>query len=234
MFRGLPGLLVLLILASRLACCESSDESVVSELLKIGEVYETNKCYKGAISFYERVLKKHPDTTLAPLIKFRIGNCFSELGEYDEALSIYREIEKEYPNSEYAPQACLKEGDILAKLRRYDESLQVFEKFIKDYPNDEKLAYAFYMKAKVLREKWLRSELKHLLRVDKDMERKAIEAYKTYIKQFPQDEFVEQAFNDIEDVITTFADFSFDKAYIRTYIFGELFGYIYCKLRKSL
>jgi hypothetical protein len=40
MFRGLPGLLVLLILASRLARCESSDESVVSELLKIGEVYE--------------------------------------------------------------------------------------------------------------------------------------------------------------------------------------------------
>ena len=122
----------------------------------------------------------------------------------------------------------------MAELRRYDESLQVFEKFIKNYPNNEKLAYAFYMKAKVLREMWLRSELKHLLRVDKDMERKAIEAYKTYIKKFPQDEFVEQAFNDIEDVITTFADFSFDKAYIRTYIFGELFGYIYCKLRKSL
>ena len=234
MFRGLPGLLVLLILTSRLAWCESSDESVVSELLKIGEVYETNKCYKGAIGFYERVLKKHPDTTLAPLIKFRIGNCLSELGEYSEALSIYREIEKEYPNSEYAPQACLKEGDILAKLRRYDESLQVFEKFIKDYPNDEKLAYAFYMKAKVLREKWFLSEFKHLLRVDKDMERKVVEAYKTYIKKFPQDEFVEQAFNDLEDVTSAFTTLLFDKAYIRSYIFGELFGYIYRKWRKSL
>jgi outer membrane protein assembly factor BamD (BamD/ComL family) len=232
MFRRLPGLLVLLILASRLAWCESSDESVVSEMLKIGEVYETNKCYKGAIGFYERVLKKHPDTTLAPLIKFRIGNCFSELGDYSEALSIYREIEKEYPNSEYAPQACLKEGDILAKLRRYDESLQVFEKFIKDYPNDEKLAYAFYMKAKVLREKWLRSELKHLLRVDKDMERKVVEAYKTYIKKFPQDEFVEQAFNDLEDTISALEDALFAKSLISSELYGRLLSYICRKLRK--
>jgi len=40
MFKRLPGLSVLLILASRLAWCGSSDDSVVSELLKIGEVYE--------------------------------------------------------------------------------------------------------------------------------------------------------------------------------------------------
>jgi len=122
----------------------------------------------------------------------------------------------------------------LAELRRYDESRQVFEKFIKNYPNNEKLAYAFYMKAKVLREKWLRSELKHLLRVDMAMERKVIEAYKTYIKKFPQDEFVEQAFNDLEDTIYTCEDSMFAKSLISSELYGRLLCYIYRKLHKRL
>jgi len=194
-------LLFLLMLVANLVRCESQDDIVVLELLKMGQVYETKKCYKGAIRFYQRVLKRHPDTTLTPLLKFRIGNCFSEIGAYEEALSTYEEIVKKYPNSEYAPQAYLKEGWVLAKLGRYDESLRIFDEFIKNYPNHEKLSYAFYMKARVLGEKWMQNRGKRPFKKDHEILGEVLIAYKNFIRRFPQDELTDQAFEELQDII---------------------------------
>jgi len=167
------------------------EDSVISEVMKVGEFYQEKKCYGIAERLYRKLLEKYPTTSFAPQIKLKIANCLVGKEAFEEALSVYRDIEKSYPNSEYSCQALLGEISILTALRRNDQLLERLDTFITSYPTNEEVPKVLYMKANILQEKWEED-------FDKKARDEAVKTYKMLILKFPQHPLAEKSFEKLE------------------------------------
>lgn len=161
-------------------------DSLLQQTIKIGEIYQSSKHYTIAIRFYLRLLKKYPDTSAVPLIKFKLAECYEDMKNYEDALKLYEELEQVYPEREEAPLALLRKVHILNTLKRYDEALKSIDEFLNHYPNRRDIPFALLMKGETLQHKG-------------DIE-KAEAVYKALINQFPSTDFSEKAFTKLEEI----------------------------------
>ena len=174
-----------------MAHAEENRNTVIGELIKLGEFYLQKKCYRMSIRVLTRLLKNYPDTTFTPKILKDIGEAYCGVGEYDEALKYWEELVQKYSQSDEAPIALQLEINVLISLGKYSEAITKIDEFSFRYPQDENTPQILFKKGQCYE---AMGELK-----------KALEEFENFIKHFPQHPLVEKAFQKVVKIAVLIA-----------------------------
>ena len=108
---------------------------------------DVNKILSG----FENILRKHPKSDIEDEVLFRLGLCYSSMGElglqdFEKAIEIFNELKLKYPNSNLVDDA---DYEIIGIKRMngqiFNETIiNLLKKFITHYPESNKLINARY------------------------------------------------------------------------------------------
>lgn len=122
-------LILLLTITPVLAKSESQ-----TELWEKGNAYCLQAKWKSAITSFNKLLKKYPDTTYVEA-NFWIGYSYIQMGKYQKGISRLYNFARKYPSNNYTPQALFKIGETYeTKLKKYDKALSAYNEVEKRYP----------------------------------------------------------------------------------------------------
>ncbi len=94
----------------------------------LGTIYESNKQYAKAITYYEESNRRDADDTAL----YRVSNCYCDLGDFQQALTyIDKALQLDPTDISYT----LQRSYILRNLGHYDGALAEAEKCIQEYPD---------------------------------------------------------------------------------------------------
>lgn len=134
-----------------------------------------------ALTAYEGILKKYPDTNLKTEIMLRIAQCYSQLGDDDSAIRIYLKLVSEDPNSIEASQAVSLMFNLFSERYQFDEVMAISKQIAQQFPGTEAAAMAMYRAASYL--------------YSREQYQDAIKEYENFINQFPKSIMASTAFN---------------------------------------
>lgn len=122
-------LILLLTITPVLAKSESQ-----TELWEKGNAYCLQAKWKSAITSFNKLLKKYPDTTYVEA-NFWIGYSYIQMGKYQKGIFRLYNFARKYPSNNYTPQALFKIGETYeTKLKKYDKALSAYNEVEKRYP----------------------------------------------------------------------------------------------------
>lgn len=90
--------------------------------------------YKSASAGYSAFLKRYPQSGLAVLAQFGLGNSYYLLKDYKSALSTQSALVKKYPNSEKAPEAMLNMASSYLGLKDMRSAKKTLKTLTEKYP----------------------------------------------------------------------------------------------------
>jgi TolA-binding protein len=112
-----------------------------------------------AIQQYQTLLKIRPDSSDAPMFRFRIAKSRFYLWQFDEAVTGYRELMRTYPQSPWAEKAAFEigvsyytRGEKNAGGEFYQDAINAYQAFLKSYPKSELVPEAKFGIASCLEE----------------------------------------------------------------------------------
>lgn len=103
-------------------------------LLYLGRAYLQNSKHKEAVEAYDRLLRRHPASTLRDKALFERAVALDKAGLKDDALKDFGDFTKEYPKSELAPEALLKIAELRLKSDEPRKAVPALQKIMTLYP----------------------------------------------------------------------------------------------------
>lgn len=82
------------------------------------------------------LLQRYPETTLAPIARFELGDTYFLQNKLNEALAEFNRVVDQYGESPYRKKSLLKRGLVLYRLGRYDDAIATYKKVVADYGVD--------------------------------------------------------------------------------------------------
>jgi tetratricopeptide (TPR) repeat protein len=156
-------------------------EVEATKALQAAERLQAEGKIQEALSTYEEILKKYPDTNLENDILVKIARCYSRLGDDDSAIRIYLKLISDSPDSIEASQAVSLMVNLYAQRYRFDEVIAMSRNLAQQFPGTEAAAMALYRIAGYL---YSQGEFQE-----------AIREYENFINQFPESIMRSTAFN---------------------------------------
>jgi len=142
---------ILALISMRISHLEKKMDS--ADYIKKADSFYGGNNYQKAMTIYEEVTRKFPDTEEGEWSSFQIGNCYKKLGSFFQAISFYKLFVRKYPSSKYLPEVkynlalCYKEtGDL-------EKANQELIKIIHNYPQEKVAPKAYLALGECLREK---------------------------------------------------------------------------------
>ena len=90
-----------------------------------------------ALAQYQDFLKYFPNTDLAPVAQYNVGDIYYNRGEHKQALSAFDLVLERYPENEKTPDAMYMKAMSLLKTGSRRGSAREFRALAKKYPNTE-------------------------------------------------------------------------------------------------
>jgi TolA-binding protein len=133
---------------------------------QIGEIlYAKTEQYDRAITLYQELLKKKPDSPEAPEFSFRVAKSHFYLRKFDDAVKLYHQIISRYPGTSWAEKAAFEIGVTYYTRGEqhaggghekgnlaYQEATEAYRSFIKNYPQSPLVPQAQFGIASCLEE----------------------------------------------------------------------------------
>lgn len=94
------------------------------------------KNYDFAISSFEKLYQKYPNSPFAPVSLYRIALIYFNTDFYDRAVKYFSVLIKNYPNFPLYSNSLYLNAYSYYKLSDYEQSYEYLLKLIKNYPND--------------------------------------------------------------------------------------------------
>ncbi len=137
----------MLIICVLFAACSYRDPDIdkpAHELAKNGMDEFTEKDYRKAIVYFEKLRDWYPFSKFAKLAELKIADAHFHLKEYDDAISAYEEFEQLHPNNEAIPYVIQQIGNsYFEQLDTIDrdqtpalKAIETYERLIKNHPDD--------------------------------------------------------------------------------------------------
>src|SRR5207249_3140987 len=111
---------------------------------------------------------------------------------YEDARKSFTKIVERHPNSSYAPRARFLLGEAFYRDAEFDKAIKEFETFLSFYPRHQiadlvqyRLAMAYYDQVKPIEQ-------------DQTLAKKALEAFKTVVKQYPESRYATDSLAKID------------------------------------
>ncbi|HDQ45932.1 MAG TPA: tetratricopeptide repeat protein [bacterium] len=125
----------LVILALAAGCGRMPDE----KLMELGRQMEESERFADAIQYYEKLVKKYPESPLAPEALHNEGKVYANgIRDYDRAVETFDRVIATYPNSPYAAHSQFMIGFVWANSALDTARARVaYEKFMEKYPDHE-------------------------------------------------------------------------------------------------
>ncbi|MFD2531589.1 tetratricopeptide repeat protein [Gracilimonas halophila] len=197
----------------------------------IAYIYLNTNNYSQAVEEFQTVINKYPGTDWAARSQYNIGDAYYNAGEYDRAISAYQQVLDEYPRSDYIIEAI--NGIQYAQLSagRSDSSSVILEEFLSDNPTSATADQLRYRQALNVFQSGdyenAVNEFRQYLRVTNSESRipeaysnlaesyrqldqvgNAIEAYRTIVEEFPEDDLASSALTSLGSLNYERGDFA--------------------------
>ncbi|MGD9015575.1 MAG: tetratricopeptide repeat protein [Candidatus Omnitrophota bacterium] len=101
-----------------------------------GEVHFAGRDFSKAISFYQRIIDRFPDSALRVHAYYSRGWCLFELGQYHKAIDDFTKVISDFPDDPLAKNSQAKNLDCLYRLEDYQRLNEEIANFQKKYPAD--------------------------------------------------------------------------------------------------
>ncbi len=108
--------------------------SVQSEVLQGRKLFNQGE-YEKAISIFNEVLTRNPESEIAAEAYYYIGHSYYYLNDFKEAIKNFNQIIVNYPESELAPYSLLRIGDSYLKLDDKEEAKKYLQEVMDKYPD---------------------------------------------------------------------------------------------------
>ncbi len=137
-------------------------------------------------------LRPQPTHIQPPDELYQLGENELARKRYEEARQHFRKIVERHPNSSYAPRARFLLGEAFYREAEFDKAIKEFETFLSFYPRHQiadlvqyRLAMAYYDQLKPIEQ-------------DQTLARKALEAFKKLVKEYPESRYATDALAKID------------------------------------
>lgn len=141
-----------------------------------------------ALSAYDKILRKYPDTTLRNDILVKTARSYSRLGDDDAAIRTYLKLVSESPDTIEASQAVSLMMNLYYQRYRFDEVMAMSAHIVQRFPGTESAAMALYRSASYL--------------YNQREYHKAIQTYESFMEQFPRSIMRSTSFNRLVSLYT--------------------------------
>jgi tetratricopeptide (TPR) repeat protein len=84
----------------------------------------------------ESIVRDSPQSSLAPVALFDLGEILAEDGESEAALARWQELQDKHPTHRLAPRALESSADLHVALHHPDQAVPSYEKLLMTYPDD--------------------------------------------------------------------------------------------------
>ena len=118
------------------------DAPPAEELYRIGRDQLTRGGNAAARSALSDLLKRYPDSELAPDAQFLIGESYAAESKIPPADSAYARVVSKYPDSPRAPTALYKRGVMAQTARRTTTAKRLYNELIQKYPSSDEAELA--------------------------------------------------------------------------------------------
>lgn len=189
--RPVLALLVLVIFTLPLVLAQRGDrelavvigkaESAKSELRYAHMKHFDEEDFQGALSAYQAVVTRFPESPEAAEAQFRRANVFHwNLTQPEQAIHEYQKVIDNYPDTDYAIEAMIRMGECYARLKQFDRTLEHCQRVIDQYPDSRYVPQAMLTKA-------------NTLLFDKHERVQASELYATIVERFPDTKYAQES-----------------------------------------
>ncbi len=121
----------------------AKQEQEAEELFTQGEARMAVSSYEEAISSFENLLKRYPDTETRYKAQFRMADALISLKREPKALELLQAVVKE-ENPDWSPKALAKIGEFYTGQQRYSDAFRAYKLIIADYPDSTMVDYAHF------------------------------------------------------------------------------------------
>ncbi len=175
-----------LIFAFAIAATATAAPNIAEERETIKALQAADKLYstgntEEALSAYEEILKKYPNTSRKSDVIVKIARCYSRLGDDDLAIHTYLKLISDNPDSAEAAQAVSLMINLYSRRYRFDEVVIMSKHLAEQFPGTQSAAMALYRAAG-----YLYSQRRF---------KEAIQEYEKFIEKFPKSIMKTTAFN---------------------------------------
>lgn len=105
-------------------------------LLEAAQRFKASARNRGAIFYYDRLLKMEPDSAKRAQLYYWKAESFVAQGDTSNALQVFSELANIYRDSEWAPKALYSNGRLYLAQNLFDEATREFEILKERYPNN--------------------------------------------------------------------------------------------------
>ncbi len=157
---------------------------------KLGDSYADLEQQKKAIDAYSQALNRKPVPADQVMIQFKLGNCYSSVGNDTRAVASFKEaIDSGEKNGIYVrvPDSYYKIADLMYQQKNYSDAMQYYKRVTRKYPAFQETPWGLFQIASIHR------NLKQY--------REAIGVYKELMSRYPEDYWARQAKWKMEDTI---------------------------------
>lgn len=97
----------------------------------------THSRYPLAVSGFEEVIRRYPESDLADNSQYWIGECHMAQRRYEDALRAFEAVLRNYPDSNKLAEAGYKKATAFEALGRREDAIQQLEFVIEQYPRTQ-------------------------------------------------------------------------------------------------
>ncbi|MEI6521726.1 MAG: tetratricopeptide repeat protein, partial [bacterium] len=99
--------------------------------------------YESAISVFNNVVKRFPETETRYQAQFRMADALTSLKKEADAVTLLQSVAKE-ENGEWSPRALSKIGDIYSGIQKYSDAFKAYRAIITDFPENPMVDHAYF------------------------------------------------------------------------------------------
>lgn len=121
----------------------AQQEKEAEELFLQGEAKMKSSFFEEAISAFDTLLKRYPDTDARYKGQFRMADALVALKREPKALELLQSVVKE-ENPDWSPKALAKIGEIYTAQQKYPDAFRAYKQIISDYPDSTMVDYAHF------------------------------------------------------------------------------------------
>ena len=167
----------------------SSAGDKADERMRFADGLYARGMHKLAIKEYVGFLQDNPASTNIAAAYFRLGECYSKLGNLQDAEKSYRMVFNKYRKGKYGLRAGCKRADLFMQIGDYDAALDLFSAVMAENPEVEIAGACTYFSGESL--------------LKKEKPEEAVAAFKKVIEDYPQSSFKSYALLKLGDIYAT-------------------------------
>jgi TolA-binding protein len=99
-----------------------------------------------ATNYYDRIVRRFPESERAPVALFRRARLTEDAGDTRAAADQYRSLARSYPNHQLAPEALAASGSLHASSERLGEALEDWRLLLERHPDFERAEEILFQK----------------------------------------------------------------------------------------